>query len=205
LGASRTQSNGINFDPQGATGVGRNIVVSGNTVRNHVNSGISISQVSGAATINKLSVSGNICVDNSANGIILTAATQAQFTDLSVVGNICLGNTTIDLRVSVDDAVIGENTYSTGTQIVQTLANSATPSVKGRGVFVTGGTTTITNFTNGVVGQEIVILSEHAITITDGTNIFLSGSANFVMASTDSLRLVQKANGKWYEVSRSVN
>ena len=70
---------------------------------------------------------------------------------------------------------------------------------------VTTDTTTVTNFTSGVTGQEITILFEHAKTITDGTNIFLAGSVNFVGASTDSLTLIQKADGKWYEISRSVN
>jgi hypothetical protein len=85
------------------------------------------------------------------------------------------------------------------------LANSTTPSVKGGTNFLTGGTTTITNFTNGAEGQVIRILAEHAITIVDGTNIFLSGSVNFAMSSTDSLVLIRKANGKWYEISRSDN
>ena len=88
---------------------------------------------------------------------------------------------------------------------INTLANSATPSVANGSVFLTGGTTTITNFTNGTVGQIINILAEHAITITDGANIFLASSANFVMAATGSLTLIQKADGKWYELSRSVN
>ena len=92
-----------------------------------------------------------------------------------------------------------------GIKVPQTLANTATPSVAGSKVWLTGGIITITDFTLGFVGQEIIILSEHAITITDGTNMFLSGSANFVMADTDSLHLVQKADGNWYEVSRSVN
>ena len=92
---------------------------------------------------------------------------------------------------------------STGTTI--TLADDATPSVAGGNLFVTGGTTTITDFDDGTEGQQIIIISEHAITITDGTNIFLSGSANFVMASTDTLTLIQKASGLWYELSRSVN
>ncbi len=88
---------------------------------------------------------------------------------------------------------------------IAALANSATPSVADGKVWLTGGTTTITDFTGGVTGQEIILMSEHAITITDGTNMFLSGSANFVMASTDSLYLIQKADGNWYEISRSVN
>jgi len=86
-----------------------------------------------------------------------------------------------------------------------TLADDATPSVAGGNNFVTGGTTTITDFDDGVEGQVITIVSEHAITITDGTNIFLNGSANFVMAATDTLTLICKADNKWYELSRSDN
>ena len=89
--------------------------------------------------------------------------------------------------------------------VPEALADSATPSVVGIRNALTGGTTTITDLTGGAVGQEVRILSEHTITITDGTNIFLAGSANFVMASSDSLTLVQKADTNWYEVSRSVN
>ena len=89
--------------------------------------------------------------------------------------------------------------------LILTLADDATPSVRGNKKWLTGGTTTITDFLDGVVGQEILILSEHAITITDGTNLFLAGSVDFVMADTDSLYLIQKADEKWYEISRSVN
>ena len=88
---------------------------------------------------------------------------------------------------------------------IGTLADDATPSVKFRDKWITGGTTTITDFDDGVEGQEITIFAEHAITITDGTNIFLSGSANFVMSDTDSLTLVQKADGLWYETGRGDN
>ena len=88
---------------------------------------------------------------------------------------------------------------------IGTLANDATPSVAGRDKWLTGGTTTITDFDDGYVGQTITIISEHAITITDGTNIFLNGSVNFVMKATDTLTLIQKVDGKWYELSRSVN
>jgi hypothetical protein len=85
------------------------------------------------------------------------------------------------------------------------LANDATPSVSGGKNFLTGGTTTITDFDDGVVGQEITIIAEHSIKITDGTNIFLSGSADFDMTATDTLTLICKADNKWYEVSRGDN
>jgi hypothetical protein len=89
--------------------------------------------------------------------------------------------------------------------IIMTMADSATPSVLSGRNFVTGGTTTITNFTNGYIGKTITILADHSVTITDGTNIFLAGSANFAMAASDSLTLIEKADGKWYEISRSDN
>lgn len=86
-----------------------------------------------------------------------------------------------------------------------TLSNSATPFVTRRQKCFTGGVITITNLQGGVEGQEITIISKHNITITDGTNIFLNGSANFVMAPTDTLTLVLSDDSKWYEISRSVN
>ena len=95
--------------------------------------------------------------------------------------------------------------YIQPTSGLPALQNAPTPSVYGVSQATTGGTTTITNFTDGTVGQRFVLISEHAVTITDGTNIFLSGSANFVMKATDTLTLIQKADGKWYEVARSVN
>jgi hypothetical protein len=88
---------------------------------------------------------------------------------------------------------------------IGTLEDSATPSVLAYSIFHTGGTTTITNFTNGAQGKIIRILSDHTITITDGTNIFLNGSANFTMSATDTLTLILNDDGKWYELSRSDN
>ncbi len=85
------------------------------------------------------------------------------------------------------------------------LADDATPSVAKSCKWLTGGTTTITDFDDGVEGQVILVIAEHSITITDGTNIFLNGSANFVMAATDTLTLICKADLKWYEIARSDN
>ncbi len=88
-----------------------------------------------------------------------------------------------------------------------TLSNTSTPDLY-QGfypIWITGGTTNITDFDGGFTGEVIVILAEHNLTITSGTNIFLSGSTNFTMAATDTLTLIQKADGKWYELSRSDN
>ena len=96
--------------------------------------------------------------------------------------------------------------FNTGSQhTIPALADSATPSVYGSDVWLTGGTTTITNFANGYHGQIIRIIAEHSVTITDGTNIFLTGSANLSMTATGTLTLIQKVDGKWYQLSASAN
>ncbi len=135
-----------------------------------------------------------------ANGLRLREAT-APSTDVSNFGYIYIDSADANLKFRDEN---GEVTHIAGSGIA-TLANSATPTVAGGRLFLTGGTTTITDFTDGYTGQEIIIMSEHAITITDGTNMFLDGSANFVMADTDSLYLIQKADGNWYEISRTVS
>lgn len=88
---------------------------------------------------------------------------------------------------------------------ILTLDNIATPEVALGNVWRTGGTTTITNFTGGTVGQWIEIISDHAITINDNSNIVLSGGANFVMKATDTLTLRMYDADVWTETSRSVN
>ena len=88
---------------------------------------------------------------------------------------------------------------------IPTLANDATPSVASNDIWLTGGTTTITDFGNGYEGQVITIIAEHSLIITDGTNIFLNGNANGAMTDTDTCTLLFKADNKWYELSRSVS
>ena len=88
---------------------------------------------------------------------------------------------------------------------INTLANNSTPSILGRNVWLTGGTTAITDFDDGETGQQIIVIAEHSLDITDGTNIFLSGSASWSMTATDTLTLICKADNKWYEISRGDN
>jgi hypothetical protein len=107
---------------------------------------------------------------------------------------------TIKIQVSVFTpfGVIGDNEF-------KTLADEATPSVLGGKNFVTGGTTTITDFDDGEEGQVIKIVAEHTLDITDGTNIFCPTGGNLTMNATDVLVLIQKADGKWYTESYSDN
>lgn len=88
---------------------------------------------------------------------------------------------------------------------VVTLDDTGTPSVAGGGVFKTGGTTAITDFDDGVVGQEITILAEHTVTITEGSPIVLVSAGNYGMTSSDTLVLRMFNDQIWHEISRSVN
>ena len=161
-----------------------NVVMTGVLIANTGRYGIEVSNSS-----DNVNVSYNVFEDDQGTPTMDSGVHVTSGTNIYQQGNTVNGNTGV--------AISGV--------IIPTLANDATPSVKNGSVFLTGGTTTVTDFDDGFTGQQIIILSEHSITITDGTNIFLNGSANFVMASSDSLTLLQKADGKWYEVSRSVN
>jgi hypothetical protein len=146
-----------------------------------------------------------------------------EFTLLRVINNIFRGTgRRVDAANVNDYQAIGNIDFSSGIDLltntgayyescnswgetITTLANDATPSIAIGNTFLTGGTTTITDFDDGYIGKKILILSGHAITITHGTNIFLDGAANFVMASGDTLSLIQRADGKWYETGRGNN
>ena len=67
------------------------------------------------------------------------------------------------------------------------------------------GYETITDFDDGIEGQSFTFIAAHTVTITDGTNILLNGSANWTMTVSDTLTLIQQSDGKWIEVSRGDN
>ena len=144
-------------------------------------------------THNQVSITGNSFENFNQVGIGYNAPTIAD-------GVKQIGNTT-DAALKIPDIGYVE-------QIAQ-LADEATPSVIVNGIryntFLTGGTTTITDFDDGVTGQKITIIAGHSLTITDGTNIFLNGSANWAMTATDTLTLICKSDNKWYEISRGDN
>ncbi len=89
--------------------------------------------------------------------------------------------------------------------LITTLADDATPSVSAGNLFKTGGTTTITDFDNGIVGQTIKILAAHSVKITDGAPIILAGGADYDMTDSDTLTLTMYNDQVWQEDSRSVN
>lgn len=106
-----------------------------------------------------------------------------------------------DLTVTDDVTVVGRVVSSTLT----TLDDTGTPTVAAGNIFVTGGTTAITAFDDGVVGQRLEILSAHTITITDGSAVDLLGGSNYSMTATDTLVLQMFNDQVWVEITRSVN
>lgn len=103
---------------------------------------------------------------------------------------------------------IHNQNFAVGSLKIHTLEDDATPSVisdETHSFWLTGGTTTITDFDDGFYGQVITVIAEHSLTITDGTNIFCPTGGNLSMAATDTLTLIQKTDGKWYTISYSDN
>jgi hypothetical protein len=155
------------------------ITVTGNQILNSVRPFIVTDAEVNGFVIDRLNITNNQIISYSAGGSPLAQS----WTGGSLGDDICIKD-----NVGVD---------------IIALANDATPSVVDGTLFLTGGTTTITDFDDGYEGKVITVIAEHSLTITDGTNIFLSGSANWAMTATDTLTLIQKADGKWYETARS--
>jgi hypothetical protein len=156
-------------------------------------------------TLNRVQVIGNRAEDCHQ---LLNVTGDGTIAGLVVVANDGLGcSATTIIEVSGDLTVTDYTTaHNAGfVPAATTLADDATPSVADGEWFVTGGTTTITDFDDGVVGQTIEVLSAHAVTITHGaTTILLKGEIDFVMAAGDTLTLTMFEDGKWQEVGRKV-
>jgi len=80
----------------------------------------------------------------------------------------------------------------------------ATPSVQAHGLFDTAGTTTITDFDDGNIGQIVFIRAKSNLTITHNSSIInLSSAANFAMVTEDTLTLAMFADQVWHELART--
>ena len=87
--------------------------------------------------------------------------------------------------------------------LVTFTSTDATPSVAESNMFRTAGTTAITDFDDGEVGDIIIVQAASSITITDGTPINLAGNVNFDMVSGDVLVLAMTFDQIWYEIART--
>jgi hypothetical protein len=83
-------------------------------------------------------------------------------------------------------------------------AGDTTPSVDGISFMriTNSGATNITQFDDGVEGQEITLSFANGNTTITRNNAYLQGGANYVSSTNSTLKLVS-FNGNWYELSRS--
>ena len=121
-----------------------------------------------------------------------------------VVGNTCLSPVPTNIR-DADVSVANVGTAS-GFPVLTFGASDTTPTIRSNDVLAqlskSGGAVTITDFDDGQVGDVFTLLAEHAVTITDGQNIHLGGSVDFVMAAGDTLELAMFNDRVWEEISR---
>lgn len=185
----------------GSKGLLYNTSTGGSIIGNTINAGAYNISVEGTVA--------NPCSNNlfANNHLINPTTSSLSELDAYESGNVYANNFFKDVFgsfLATGGAIIRDN-FGSLVRLAALPAADATPSIKGRDYWLTSGTTTITDFDDGITGDVITIVAEHAVTITDGTNIFLSGSIDFVMAATDTLTLICKADGLWYELSRSDN
>ena len=82
-------------------------------------------------------------------------------------------------------------------------STDATPTIVESELFITAGTTAITDFDNGVVGDVIEILGASSILITHNSNISLRGEVSWGMVTGDTLRLAMFNDQVWEEIGRT--
>jgi hypothetical protein len=190
-GGSRTQGRGIIINNQ-SVALCANVSVSGNVCANNIQYGISCVTV-GTRLLDNVALSGNICT-SSGVGLFVAEATVGAMSRIVVSGNVCADNTT-DFRMSSRDIVMSGNSYVTSQDVLGgtfgTLeSNSATPSVRGRSNWTAtnSSATSITNFTDGRVGQQIVITATNANTTINNTATILNdGGTNLAVSSGGSV------------------
>lgn len=93
-----------------------------------------------------------------------------------------------------------------GRATVTFSSGDGTPSVAESNLFICAGTTAITDFDDGEVGDVIMITGPTVggteIVITNNSNIYLAGNQNFTMGNDDVLVLAMFEDQVWQEVAR---
>lgn len=146
-----------------------------------------------------------------AQNIILSPSGTDQIMLLTNAGGNTIGNKIVGSTISLVSNsggqwyVTGLTGNWSGTTFIPFANGDTTPSVAYMLPFETNNTapTTITNFDEGVVGQEITItFNDNNTTINDGGSFALNG--NFTSTANDVLKLLYDGT-VWREISRSVN
>jgi len=135
----------------------------------------------GGASLSNISISGNTISTDDTNGNLTL--------DPNGTGNIVLDNaTTANSTLTVTGATTingGFAAAGTSGTFITFGAADATPTVAGGNLFKSGGAVTVTMFDDGVAGQTINVISEHAVVYdVTGSNL-KGGSADITTAAGD--------------------
>jgi len=133
-----------------------------------------------------------------------SADTYTHYVDIPVTSGSCIvydTGSTLNGYLWLTSAIPTPGTVNGTT----TLDNTGTPSVKGGDVWLTGGTTIITDLLDSTPYRPVTIIAEHTVTIVSATNMILSDDTDFDMLADDTLTLIPKEDGNWKEIGRSVN
>jgi len=82
-------------------------------------------------------------------------------------------------------------------------STDATPTIDLGEIFITAGTTAITDFDDGKVGDVIQILAASIIVVTHGSPVSLKGEVSFSMVVGDTLTLAMFNDQVWEEIGRT--
>jgi parallel beta-helix repeat protein len=187
---------------------GENYVIANNIIRGTTLDGINVDYV------NNLSCTGNTLEEITASSTEFDHVINAVMTGNMIRGGgtygiylhgacedfICNSNFVADqangIRSELYGLMVRDNAFDNNTKnyydagadfsAVRTLSDSATPSVKNGELFLTGATTTITGFSEGVVLQELHIRADHSLTII-----------GVAMVSGDTISFKMFEDGVW--------
>jgi hypothetical protein len=151
-----------------------------------------------------LSVLVGIVINNSATVGVIGIDPRNPIDTTATLGTSNLVAPTQDaVKTYVDTAVTKQAAIEAFT------LNDTTPSVSTKAslyTFTIDSALTVTDFDDGVAGQEITVTNPTGafnVTIDDGANILLNGTADMVLTINDTLTLIY--NGSvWIEIARSV-
>lgn len=135
----------------------------------------------GGTSLSNISISGNTISTDDTNGDLTL--------DPNGTGTIVLANaTTASSTLTVTGATTVNGGFAaagTSGTFITFGAADATPTVAGGNLFKSGGAVTVTMFDDGVAGQTINVISEHAVVYdVTGTNL-KGGSADITTAAGD--------------------
>ena len=153
------------------------------------------------SSINAVIKVGSVTRNN--RGIVIAAS------GCSIMGGRVTGNTTgilSTLSYKLISAYVAGNTtdYSGDFGPILSYKGNSTPSVKDRDTIILSDATTITDFTDGVLGQTIKIRATVNGTVIshNSSGIRLKGNISFSMQAGETLTLTKFYTNQWDEISR---